>query len=139
MSIFNGWRKNGKLDSILQRHSWDKSWSRVWDAHWIGSLNLSFRQNSFLEAEGYRSLIDPQTFFKVRLQLILNNRYTATYFENRYGNVNSSSGNKVKDSFFTEFDRNYAAPLLESHMKLLLSKRTSFVGTKTLCSALKFI
>ena len=62
-----------------------------------------------------------------------------TLFENRYGNVHANSGNKQMESFYTEFDQNYAGPLLESHLKLVLSKRTTFVGTKTLCSSLKFV
>lgn len=53
--------------------------------------------------------------------------------------MNVTSGIKVKDAFYYEFDRNYSAPLLESHIKLILSKRTNFVGTKTLVSALKFM
>jgi hypothetical protein len=62
-----------------------------------------------------------------------------TLFENRYGNVHTNSGSKQMEAFYYEFDANYAAPLLESHLKLVLSKRNCFVGTKTLCSSLKFV
>lgn len=62
-----------------------------------------------------------------------------TLFENRYGNTKVSTGKKKLEAFYDEFDRNYAAPLLEAHLKLVISKRNMFVGTKTLCSAMKFV
>lgn len=38
-----------------------------------------------------------------------------------------------------EFDQHYSLPILESHLKILLSKKTNFVGAKTLCSSIKLI
>jgi hypothetical protein len=67
------------------------------------------------------------------------NSYTAKLIENRYGTVSASQGDKVADNYCKEFEFNYAAPLIDSHLKILIDKKTNFVGTKTLCSALKFI
>lgn len=67
------------------------------------------------------------------------NRYTAIYFENRYGNVQTQSGNKIQDAFFKEFEANYSPVLLKAHLDILLAKKTKFVGTKALCSAIKLI
>ena len=59
--------------------------------------------------------------------------------ENRYGNVNTQSGNTETTRFCNEFDAKYSTLILESCMKIILSKKTNFVGTKTLCGALKVI
>lgn len=40
--------------------------------------------------------------------------------------------------FYYEFDTHYAKSLLESELKVIFSRKTQFVGTKTLCLALKY-
>ena len=43
------------------------------------------------------------------------------------------------NQFCSYFEQNHVAALLQSHLKIILAKRTSFVGTKTLCAALKAV
>ena len=57
----------------------------------------------------------------------------------RSGNTRVKTNKRSLDSFFLEFDRDYATPLCNSHLKVLLSKKTQFVGTKTLNSSLRFV
>src|SRR5690349_9557823 len=42
-------------------------------------------------------------------------------------------------NFCEEFDNNYAAPIIQSHLNIALAKKTNFVGTKTLSAALKLL
>lgn len=60
-------------------------------------------------------------------------RYMTSLFENRYGNVQANSGIKQLEAFYYEFDNVYAGLLLDSHIRLVMSKKNCFVGTKTLC------
>lgn len=41
--------------------------------------------------------------------------------------------------FLNEFDNNYAMPIIQSHLNIALAKKTNFVGTRTLSSALKLL
>lgn len=59
--------------------------------------------------------------------------------ENRYGNVGMRKEERLLSGFSQEFENLYAMPLLESHLKILQQKKTNFVGTKSLCSALKLV
>lgn len=43
------------------------------------------------------------------------------------------------NNFTSYFEANHVQQLLASHLKIILAKRTNFVGTKTLCSALKTV
>ena len=43
------------------------------------------------------------------------------------------------DSFIAEFDAQYSAALCNSHLKVLLARKSEFVGTKTLNMALRFV
>lgn len=85
------------------------------------------------------SLRLPSRFSQSKFLLNIGNRYTEILIENRYGNVNTQSGNTETTRFCNEFDASYSTPILESCMKIILSKKTNFVGTKTLCGALKVI
>lgn len=58
---------------------------------------------------------------------------------NRSGNTRIQTGKRSLDSFFLEFDSQYAASLCNSHLKVLLSRKTQFVGNKTLNSSLRFV
>jgi len=60
-------------------------------------------------------------------------------FEHRSGNTRIFTNKRSLDSFFREFDQSYAAALCNAHLKTLLSRKTQFVGTKTLNSALRFV
>lgn len=42
-------------------------------------------------------------------------------------------------AFSEYFEQNHVAPVLQSHLAIILAKRTNFVGTKTLCGALKTV
>lgn len=42
-------------------------------------------------------------------------------------------------TFCEEFKEKYAWPILESHLKIVINKKSQFVGTKTLCSSLKLL
>lgn len=42
-------------------------------------------------------------------------------------------------AFCKEFDNNYAVPIIQSHLSIVMQKKTNYVGTKTLSSALKLI
>jgi hypothetical protein len=53
--------------------------------------------------------------------------------------VNTSKSDQATANFCAEFDKNYAWPILESHLNIALSKRSKFVGTKTLCASLKLL
>jgi hypothetical protein len=53
--------------------------------------------------------------------------------------VKSSAGQNQSDVFFQEFDSTYASPILQSHLQIVLARASKFVGTKTLCSALKLV
>ena len=41
--------------------------------------------------------------------------------------------------FSKQFRENFSLPLLESHLQLLLNKRTQFIGSKALAFAIKFL
>ena len=43
------------------------------------------------------------------------------------------------DDFLLEFDKNHSGALCEANLNILLRKKTQFVGTKTLNSALRFV
>lgn len=58
---------------------------------------------------------------------------------NRSGNTRIQTGKRSLDSFFLEFDSQYAASLCNSHLKVLLSRKSQFVGNKTLNSSLRFV
>lgn len=60
-------------------------------------------------------------------------------FQNRSGNTRIQANKRSLDSFFREFDQHYAAALCTSHLKILLARKTQFVGTKTLNTALRFV
>lgn len=49
------------------------------------------------------------------------------------------TGIQSQDRFFTEFDTNHAAKLCNTHLKILISRKEQFVGTKTLNSSLRFV
>jgi hypothetical protein len=56
------------------------------------------------------------------------------------GNKSNIRANKRSvDAFHTEFDQHYSAPLCQSHLKILVDRKTQFVGTKTLNSSLRFV
>lgn len=58
----------------------------------------------------------------------------------RSGNTKSiRSGREKQDRFRQEFDRNYAAPLCQTHINLIIRKKTQFVGVKTLNCSLRFL
>jgi len=59
--------------------------------------------------------------------------------QNRSGNTRIFANKRSLDSFFREFEQHYANALCTSHLKILLSRKTQFVGTKTLNSALRFV
>ena len=42
-------------------------------------------------------------------------------------------------TFCDEFSQAYAWPILESHLNIVMGKKTKFVGTKTFCSSLKVL
>lgn len=60
-------------------------------------------------------------------------------FEHRSGNKRIYTNKRSLDSFFLEFEQNYVTDLCNSHLKILLARKTQFVGTKTLNSALRFV
>ena len=60
-------------------------------------------------------------------------------FQNRSGNTRIQANRNSLQHFFREFDAQYAAALCTSHLKVLLSRKTQFVGTKTLNCALRFV
>ena len=57
----------------------------------------------------------------------------------RSGNKRISTNKRSLDAFFLEFDNMYSGALCNSHLKVLLSAETQFVGTKTLNAALRFV
>ena len=60
-------------------------------------------------------------------------------FDNRSGNTRIHTNKRSLDNFFREFDQHYAAQLCTSHLKILLARKSQFVGTKTLNSSLRFV
>ena len=66
-------------------------------------------------------------------------RLIAHLIENRYANVKASKIDQRLTAFYNEFNANYAAPILESHVNIILGKKTKFVGTKTLCYSIKLL
>lgn len=58
---------------------------------------------------------------------------------NRSGNTRIQANKLSRDSFFREFDSQYSSALCQSHLKILLARKSQFVGTKTLNSALRFV
>lgn len=84
-------------------------------------------------------LRSPSNCFKSKILITNVNRYTAILIENRYGNVTKNTQKKEMVAFCEEFDNNYALPILQSHLNIVLAKKTNFVGTKTLSSALKLV
>jgi hypothetical protein len=61
------------------------------------------------------------------------------YSVNRSGNKKALTGIKPQDRFNSEFDKQYAQPLCQTHLNLINRKKTQFVGVKTLNSSLRFI
>ena len=72
-------------------------------------------------------------------------RYTGVLIENRYGTLNrqnqvqSNPQKEQLDIFAKYFEQNHVGALLQSNLNIILKKREQFVGTKTLCSALKTV
>ena len=60
------------------------------------------------------------------------------YAANRSGN-NKRVNKRSYDAFYAEFDRNYSQPLCQSHLKVLVDRKSQFVGTKTLNCSLRFV
>lgn len=81
----------------------------------------------------------PSNSFKSKILITNTNRYTAILIENRYGNVTKYQQDKTTAAFLSEFDKNYSLPIIQSHLTIALTKKTNFVGTKTLASALKLL
>jgi hypothetical protein len=77
--------------------------------------------------------------FRSKILITNANRYTAILIENRYGNVTKNTQKKEMIAFCQEFDQNYALPIIQSHLSIVLAKKTNFVGTKTLSSGLKLV
>lgn len=50
-----------------------------------------------------------------------------------------TDANRQLIAFCRYFEQHHLAQVLMSHLNIILSKRTQFVGTKTLCSALKTV
>ena len=55
-----------------------------------------------------------------------------------------ADSNKVEDkvlikTFSNNFSLKYSNPLLETHLKILFSRKTNFVGSKALNFAIKFV
>jgi hypothetical protein len=44
-------------------------------------------------------------YFQSKIYTYSDNRFTATYFENRYGNVQKVTVSELKSSFYSEFDK----------------------------------
>ena len=57
----------------------------------------------------------------------------------RAGKRTVDQNKQTHSNFYKEFDQQFAAPLCNSHLQVLLSKKTQFVGTKTLNSSLRFV
>lgn len=55
----------------------------------------------------------------------------------KYGNPKYSD--KKLEGFSKAFRQKYAVPLLESHLTILLRRKTNFVGSKSLNYAIKFV
>ena len=66
-------------------------------------------------------------------------RYMVDSVANRSGNTRIKANQQSRDNFYREFDAQYSAVLCQSHLKVLLARKTQFVGTKTLNSALHFV
>lgn len=62
--------------------------------------------------------------------------------ENRYG-TNQQAGATpqavASNQFCRYFEANHVATVLQSHLAIIFAKRSRFVGTKTLCAALKTV
>jgi importin-7 len=74
----------------------------------------------------------------------MTNRYTGILIENRYGTNYQSGSNQnpqtiANNNFCKYFEANHVAMVLNSHLAIIFAKRTQFVGTKTLCAALKTV
>ena len=57
----------------------------------------------------------------------------------RSGNVRVDPNRRSLGDFFREFDQQYAGALCQSHLKVLLARKSQFVGMKTLNCALRFV
>jgi hypothetical protein len=57
----------------------------------------------------------------------------------KYGNPKIVADDVLIKSFSNNFSFKYSLALLESHLQLLLSRKTNFVGSKALSFAIKFI
>jgi hypothetical protein len=61
--------------------------------------------------------------------------------ENRFGKAqDSTTPNQFQIAAFQNyFEKSHMAQILQLHLAIILSKRQQFVGTKTLCAALKTV
>lgn len=98
-----------------------------------------------LEVEGHRRADHAQTLFKVskhktRRPII---RYTSLLIENRYGTNDKKTAQNPQQAqniaFCKYFEEAHVGQVLQSHLNIILAKRQQFVGTKTLCMALKSV
>ena len=70
---------------------------------------------------------------------MLTTRYIVESVASRSGNKRVYTNKRSLDDFFLKFDQEYAAQLCQSHLKVLLSRKEQFVGTKTLNASLRFV
>jgi len=56
----------------------------------------------------------------------------------KYNNPLKTDNASIK-KFMENFSSTYSIPLLESHLQILLSRKTNFVGVKSLNYAIKFV
>lgn len=57
----------------------------------------------------------------------------------RSGNKRIYANKRSMDNFTLEFEQDYSASLCNSHLNVLLARKTQFVGTKALNAALRFV
>jgi len=57
----------------------------------------------------------------------------------RHGNNKSDKKKAQEAAFSWVVDNSYFQPMCDSHLKILISKKTQFVGIKTLNNSLRFV